>query len=126
QESRARLHMRRIIMLAEKTNRVLVLPNVGDARLGACKSFSFDFYYSIDVIQQRSPNIKVITQNQFLSWNQEMREINAKIPTAKVAFLDCSYEIKEEHIESNRINLETYKSDNCMQPFYLNYEDEVL
>ncbi|CAG8488430.1 3728_t:CDS:2 [Paraglomus occultum] len=123
QESRARIHMIRIMLMARKTNRVLVLPNVGGSRLGACKLFSFDYYYSIDT--KKFPDFKFITQSQFLSWNQEMREINAKMPTAKAVYLDSSYKIKKEQIKSEKLNLEKYKIDNCMQPFYLDYEDKA-
>ncbi|CAG8612002.1 5748_t:CDS:2 [Paraglomus brasilianum] len=124
QESRTQQHIKRLLLMAQKTNRVLVLPNVEDARLGACKSFSFDFYYSMDETEN-FPDTTVITQSQFLLWNQDMREVNAKIPTAKVVLVNSCYKIKEEKMVSKRLNLETYKDHNCMQPFdYLDYQDE--
>ena len=73
QESRARLHIKSLTILAQETDRVLVLPNVGNSRLCACQSYNFDYYYSIEAMRRSSPNITFITQSQFILWNQEMR-----------------------------------------------------
>src|SRR6185312_7832690 len=124
QESRARLHVRSLTILAQETGRVLVLPNVENALIGTCQTYSFDYYYSIEAMRQSSPNITFITQSQFLSWNQEMKAIKARIPTVEVVKLNNTHRNGQDRIVSEQINLEAYKQYNCLEPFdYLSYKD---
>ncbi|EAU83290.2 hypothetical protein CC1G_10731 [Coprinopsis cinerea okayama7 len=47
QESKARLHFRQIAFLAQRLDRILVLPNVGKSRIGACFKWGFGTYYDV-------------------------------------------------------------------------------
>ncbi|CAG8631373.1 9482_t:CDS:1 [Paraglomus occultum] len=102
--------------MARQLDRVFVLPNVGRSRLAACHSFTFDFYYSLELIQQSSPNITFITQNQFLQWNQEMKAIGAETPTAHLVHL-YSEHIKSPKLASDLVDFEPYQRKFCLQPF---------
>ncbi|CAG8608211.1 2129_t:CDS:2 [Paraglomus brasilianum] len=124
QESKAREHLRNIISFAQRTNRVIILPNVGNARLGGCMSFSFDYYYSIESLRRSSPKTVFITQDQFQSWNQEMSEIRARRPTAKVVLLS-SQKSEQNQVASEQLDIKRLKKRFCLQPFdYLKYHDE--
>ncbi|CAG8588648.1 7432_t:CDS:2 [Paraglomus occultum] len=126
QESRARLHMRRLIILAQETGRALVLPNVEHSRYSTCQTYSFDYYYSIEAMRQSSPNTTFITQSQLLLWSQEMKAIRARIPTVNIVYLNKTGKNDLDRIVSEQINLEVYKKDYCLQPFdYLSYGDEL-
>ncbi|CAG8636335.1 8692_t:CDS:1, partial [Paraglomus occultum] len=121
QESRARLQVPGLIIMAQQTNRVLVLPNVGDARLGSCKSFTFDYYYSVESMRQSAPNTTFITQDHFLQWNQEMKAIKAKKYTTKI--VELSNAVGKEYIGSNQLDLKRYRKKECLLPFdHLEYE----
>ncbi|CAG8621208.1 10010_t:CDS:1 [Paraglomus occultum] len=107
--------------MAQQTNRVLVLPNVGDARLCSCKSFTFDYYYSVESMRQSAPNTTFITQDYFLQWNQEMKAIKAKKFTTKIVELGRA--VDKEYIGSNQLDLKRYRKKGCLLPFdHLEYE----
>ncbi|CAG8505177.1 3765_t:CDS:1 [Paraglomus brasilianum] len=110
--------------MAQQIDRVVVLPNVGDSRLGACRSFTFDFYYSIESIRQSSPNITFITQDQFLLWNQEMKAVRAEMPTAYIVKSSMKNDIQMPKFESKLLKFKTYRRKFCLQSFdYLKYDD---
>ncbi|ESK85649.1 proteophosphoglycan 5 [Moniliophthora roreri MCA 2997] len=48
QESKARIHLSQLYILAQALNRTLVLPNVGKSRLGICNKWGFGVYYDLD------------------------------------------------------------------------------
>ncbi|EEB91550.1 hypothetical protein MPER_10071 [Moniliophthora perniciosa FA553] len=48
QESKARIHLSQLYILAQALNRTLVLPNVGKSRLGICSKWDFGIYYDLD------------------------------------------------------------------------------
>ena len=45
QESKARIHFMQLLALAKRLGRTIVLPNVGNSRMGACSKWPFDTYY---------------------------------------------------------------------------------
>jgi hypothetical protein len=52
----------------------MVLTNVGNSHIFACRPFPFDFYYNVKKLQQRFPNVKFITQKEFQLWTKERIE----------------------------------------------------
>ncbi|CAG8524030.1 16458_t:CDS:1, partial [Racocetra fulgida] len=73
QETRANIHTRLYTQLARSLNRTLVISNVGNSRVGACKLYSFDFYYDLKAFQKDYPDIRFITQDKFLEWIKERK-----------------------------------------------------
>ncbi|KAJ3511529.1 hypothetical protein NMY22_g15619 [Coprinellus aureogranulatus] len=47
QESKSRIHFTQVAQLARRLNRILVLPNVGKSRMGACYRYPFETYYDL-------------------------------------------------------------------------------
>ncbi|KAJ3506057.1 hypothetical protein NMY22_g17369 [Coprinellus aureogranulatus] len=47
QESKARIHFTQVAHLARRLKRILVLPNVGKSRMGACYRYPFETYYDL-------------------------------------------------------------------------------
>ena len=54
QESKARMHLTQLLMLAQRLNRTLVLPNVGKSRLSVCSEWHFGAYYNTSGFAGRS------------------------------------------------------------------------
>ncbi|RHZ72471.1 hypothetical protein Glove_242g113 [Diversispora epigaea] len=73
QETRANIHLRIYTHLARSLNRIMVLPNVGHSRIRACSPFRFDFYYDIEKLKNQYPDIKFITQPEFLEWTKQRK-----------------------------------------------------
>ena len=65
QETQANQHFLSFVQLAEKLNRTMILTNVGNSHILACNSFPFDFYYDVEKLKRRFPNVKFITQKKF-------------------------------------------------------------
>ncbi|RIA95677.1 hypothetical protein C1645_872609 [Glomus cerebriforme] len=74
QETQANQHFLSFLQLAEKLNRTMVLTNVGNSHIFACRPFSFDFYYNVEKLKQRFPNVKFITQKEFQDWTKERKD----------------------------------------------------
>ncbi|KAF8181485.1 hypothetical protein BJ912DRAFT_906817, partial [Pholiota molesta] len=47
QESKARIHLAQLALLARALNRTLVLPNVGRSKVGACFRWDLGAYYDV-------------------------------------------------------------------------------
>src|ERR1051325_7615063 len=71
QETSANFHFYSFIQLAEMLNRTIVLVNVQHSRLESCRKLPFNFYYDVDGIKKMFPNVKFITQKDFLNWTRE-------------------------------------------------------
>ncbi|KAH0832867.1 hypothetical protein J3R83DRAFT_11816 [Lanmaoa asiatica] len=54
QESKARIHFTQLLMLAQRLNRTIILPNVGKSRMSACSKWPFGAYYDTDVFVDKS------------------------------------------------------------------------
>ncbi|CAG8433179.1 9580_t:CDS:2 [Diversispora eburnea] len=67
------IHLRIYTHLARSLNRIMVLPNVGHSRIRACSPFHFDFYYDIEKLKRQYPDIKFITQPEFLKWTKQRK-----------------------------------------------------
>ena len=66
QESKARMHFTQILELAGHLNRTLVLPNVGNSRLGACLEWDFATYYDVDALLDG--DLDVLSMADFEWW----------------------------------------------------------
>ncbi|KAI7867796.1 hypothetical protein BDF14DRAFT_1799114 [Spinellus fusiger] len=76
QESKAQMHFRQIAFMAGLVNRTVVLPNVENARLGACLQHPFDFYYSTKWVDKNRQHFRAITMETFILWLEERRAHN--------------------------------------------------
>ncbi|KAG1750898.1 hypothetical protein EDB19DRAFT_2009654 [Suillus lakei] len=80
QEPKAHLHLQQLAILASSLNRTLVLPNVGNSRIGACSKWPLDSYYDVDLFRSAIPAINTLPFNVFDNWS-ETRPIS---PTSRV------------------------------------------
>ncbi|CAG8676188.1 5480_t:CDS:1 [Funneliformis caledonium] len=118
QETSANFHFFSFIQLAEMLNRTIVLVNVQHSRLETCKKFPFHFYYNVDGIKEIFPNVKFITQRDFLDWT---RERNYK-PTSTHRYIMQERNpliLKTDHLELKK---------ECLDQFDLkfNNKDDLL
>lgn len=67
QESKARLHFLQILELAERLDRIVVLPNVGKSRMGTCFKWNFEKYYDIKQLSGGG-RMRVIDMETFRRW----------------------------------------------------------
>ncbi|CAH1764820.1 10551_t:CDS:1 [Entrophospora sp. SA101] len=86
QETRANLHIRSYIQLAESLDRILVIPNVGSSRFAASSSLSPTFYYDFNLLQKMFPNAKFVPQEVYKLWIEN--QPNYKIITAEHILLE--------------------------------------
>ncbi|CAH1757981.1 13427_t:CDS:2 [Entrophospora sp. SA101] len=68
QESRANLHMRTLIQLAESLDRILVIANVGSSRFTVTSPLPPTFYYDFNLLQKMFPNAKFVPQDEYKLW----------------------------------------------------------
>nr|CAG8433136.1 655_t:CDS:2 [Entrophospora candida] len=68
QESRANIHMRTLIQLAESLDRILVIPNVGSSRFAVNSPLPPTFYYDFNLLQKIFPNAKFVPQDEYKLW----------------------------------------------------------
>ncbi|KAG0706712.1 hypothetical protein DFH29DRAFT_797900 [Suillus ampliporus] len=80
QEPKAHMHLQQLAILASKLNRTLVLPNVGNNRIGACSKWPLDSYYDVDLLRSALPTINTLPFAVFDNWS-ETRPI---LPTSRV------------------------------------------
>ncbi|KAJ6512643.1 hypothetical protein C8R45DRAFT_1152514, partial [Mycena sanguinolenta] len=90
QESKARIHLMEIAQLAKSLNRILVLPNVGKSRIGACYKSSPETYYDVqgltDDLELLGTGLVTVKLDVFRRW------IKATAPSAQLAFLSAKEE----------------------------------
>ncbi|KAJ6507719.1 hypothetical protein C8R47DRAFT_942760, partial [Mycena vitilis] len=87
QESKARIHFMEILQLAQKLDRILVLPNVGKSRIGACFKSDFETYYDLERLTHdlALPTGQAATMKLDLFW----RWVDAEAPSAQLGFLSA-------------------------------------
>ncbi|KAF8910758.1 hypothetical protein CPB85DRAFT_678400 [Mucidula mucida] len=73
QESKARIHFQDMHQLARTLDRILVLPNVGQSRLGMCRDYAFDMYYDASGLQG------VMTMDDFRWLVEDDDRLNAQL-----------------------------------------------
>ncbi|KAG1804926.1 uncharacterized protein HD556DRAFT_491574 [Suillus plorans] len=86
QEPKTHLHLHQLAILASSLNRTLVLPNVGNNRMGACSKWSFDLYYDVDPLRSALPAISTLPFTVFNNWS-ETRSI---LPTSRTISFSVS------------------------------------
>ncbi|KAJ7471413.1 hypothetical protein B0H11DRAFT_1867546 [Mycena galericulata] len=84
QESKARIHFMEIVQLAQKLDRILVLPNVGKSRMGACFKADFEMYYDLKRLTADPQAPAIVTQHLFRRW------MDAAEPFAQLVFLSAT------------------------------------
>lgn len=72
-ETRAQIHLRHFAFTAGLINRTLVLPNVANSRIGACKNYDFEYYYDIQWAKDNADSFKYITMREFIDWLDERK-----------------------------------------------------
>ncbi|CAG8500048.1 1636_t:CDS:1, partial [Cetraspora pellucida] len=72
QETQCNRHFISLMQIAQRIDRIIVLPNVGGSSISSLKSFPFDFYYNLDELSKRFPKVKFILQNEFQKWANEL------------------------------------------------------
>ncbi|CAH1766508.1 7537_t:CDS:2, partial [Entrophospora sp. SA101] len=68
QESKANIHLRSHVKLAESLDRILVIPNVGSSRFAASSPFPPTFYYDFNLLKKMFPNAKLVPQEEYEQW----------------------------------------------------------
>ncbi|KAG1870757.1 hypothetical protein DFJ58DRAFT_624022, partial [Suillus subalutaceus] len=86
QEPKVHLHLHQLAILASSLNRTLVLPNVGNNRIGACSKWPLDSYYDVDLFRSARPAINTLPFTVFDSWSKT-RPI---LPTSRVVSFSVS------------------------------------
>ncbi|GBC15666.2 hypothetical protein GLOIN_2v1762709 [Rhizophagus irregularis DAOM 181602=DAOM 197198] len=113
--------------LANKLNRTLVLTNVGTSRIDSCNKFPFEFYYNIDYLKEKFPNLSLISQDNFQFWTNE------RIEKPNFHYLHLSSSSSSTSSSSNSSNdvpiVEDIQLDNdggdinCLKNFEMNYNN---
>ncbi|KAG1759175.1 hypothetical protein EDD22DRAFT_806766, partial [Suillus occidentalis] len=87
-EPKAHLHLHQLAILASNLNRTLVLPNVGNSRIGACSNLKWplDSYYDVDLLRSALPAINTLPFTVFDNWSKT-RPI---LPTSRVVSFSVS------------------------------------
>ncbi|KAK7006181.1 hypothetical protein R3P38DRAFT_3601854 [Favolaschia claudopus] len=92
QESKARIHFVEILQLAQRLDRILVLPNVGKSRIGACFKFGFESYYDLEKLtQDLLPAAVTVKMDVFRRWVN-----HAHAPSAQMVFLSAKEESQSD------------------------------
>ncbi|CAG8486223.1 8860_t:CDS:2 [Ambispora leptoticha] len=130
QESKAQQHFRNLLRLAQRLNRTLVLPNVGESRINSCKPYPFDYYYSLKSLRDgllSRPNL--ISQAKLYEWLEERKSIKDEenkslLPTTKIVSIEGG-DRKNSIVTSTAIDLTDAKSrrEICISSFI---EEEKL
>ncbi|KAG1729869.1 uncharacterized protein EDB91DRAFT_1252910 [Suillus paluster] len=118
QEPKAHLHLQQLAILASNLNRTLVLPNVGNNRIGACSKWPLDSYYDTDLLSSALPAISTLPFTVFNNWS-ETRPI---LPTSRVVSFSVSKNGKQNSLPdpltdddfSINFNLADHKVASCL------------
>ncbi|CAM0137283.1 hypothetical protein VKS41_004995 [Umbelopsis sp. WA50703] len=95
------MHFRQLAFTAGLVNRTIVLPNVGNSRLGACNEHEFGFYYSHEWLDNNRDHFKYITLKHFKDWLEERDAVGTK-PTSQDIILQL--EATRQHFSDNQVN----------------------
>ncbi|KAJ7081838.1 hypothetical protein B0H15DRAFT_1024696 [Mycena belliarum] len=97
QESKARMHLMEILQLAQKLDRILVLPNVGKSRIGACFKADFDTYYDLERLSNdlgmSSDRPAMVKMDLFRRW------VALEAPTAQLSFLTNKQQVAPDETD---------------------------
>ncbi|CAG8728008.1 7604_t:CDS:1, partial [Acaulospora morrowiae] len=71
QETSSNRHFITYTRIARKLNRTMVLTNVGQSRIRSDRMLPFSFYYDVEALRKKFPDVKFITQEDFRKWTKE-------------------------------------------------------
>jgi hypothetical protein len=120
QETKANMHFRSFVNLAQALDRTMVLTNVGSSRINSCQNFTFGFYYNAKALQDMFPNVKFISQKDFQNWLKERRR---KPNTEHAYILPGESDYKMELIKPYPDILRT---KNCLNRFDFKLDDNTI
>ncbi|KAF7337010.1 hypothetical protein MVEN_02137600 [Mycena venus] len=86
QESKARIHFMEMLQLANRLDRILVLPNVGKSRIGACFKSDFEMYYDVERL---ADDLALTGGAAIMKLDLFRRWVNAEAPSAQLGFLSA-------------------------------------
>ncbi|KAJ7846142.1 hypothetical protein B0H13DRAFT_2208897, partial [Mycena leptocephala] len=93
QESKARIHFMEILQLAQRLDRILVLPNVGKSRIGACFKWDFEMYYDLERL---TDDLALPAGQATVKLDLFRRWVDAEAPSAQLGFLSTKQESQLE------------------------------
>ncbi|MBW0560088.1 hypothetical protein O181_099803, partial [Austropuccinia psidii MF-1] len=70
QETKAQIHLHQLGLLALALNRILVLPQVKNSRMGSCLDYPFDLYYDHRSLKRLVTPI--VTHDEFIKWSNSL------------------------------------------------------
>ncbi|KAI9263821.1 hypothetical protein EDC94DRAFT_517875 [Helicostylum pulchrum] len=108
QETRAQTHVRHFAFTAGLLNRTLILPNVGNSRIGSCLAHDFEYYYDIQWAKDNSDSFQYITMSNFWAWVKERKRYG-------VPAMDQMMSAYDIHADPNPEP--TDKHANCFQDY---------
>ncbi|CAG8618825.1 2572_t:CDS:1 [Cetraspora pellucida] len=121
QETRANFHFQTMTELAEKLNRTMVLTNVGRSRISSCNQFPYNFYYNLDILQEKFPNVKFISQANFQQWAHERH----KKPDVFHAYINTDKTNEPNTFGFVEPFVEILLNKHCFNQFQLNMDDNM-
>lgn len=121
QESKAQKHMIQYAQMAQKLDRILILPNVGKSTIGSCLNYPFNYYYSIESLQRNFPNLKLMTQKQFYKWIKSHK--NNKPSYQHITIQENRNRGFHDFIKDQSINIKT-KKGLCFDEMNFNNNDD--
>ncbi|KAI9320423.1 hypothetical protein BX666DRAFT_2024080 [Dichotomocladium elegans] len=105
QESKGQMHFRQLAFASGLVNRTLVLPNVGESRIGACMNHSFSFYYSSQWAVDNEQYFSHITMESFIAWIKERLAVG--VPATSQTL----------HIHLDKNHPQLVEPPNCFEDF---------
>ncbi|KAL0576849.1 hypothetical protein V5O48_005146 [Marasmius crinis-equi] len=93
QESKARLHLAQVFLLARKLDRTVVLPRVGKSRLGACLRWEFEVYYDLERLVAEYQD--VVTMDVFERW---FRAEGGALPSVQAIYLQSKPDLAPDAV----------------------------
>ncbi|KAI9010363.1 hypothetical protein CLU79DRAFT_773419 [Phycomyces nitens] len=89
QESKAQEHFRQIAYLSGYVDRTIVLPNVHNSHMGACRQRPFSFYYSYSWLNKNKHAFEYISLRHFNMWLKERNELD-RSPVGQEVYLESN------------------------------------
>ncbi|CAG8517624.1 14716_t:CDS:1 [Acaulospora morrowiae] len=71
QETSSNKHFVAFAEIARRLKRTIVLTNVGRSRIRWDRMLPFEFYYDVETLQKKFPDVRFITQEEFRKWTKE-------------------------------------------------------
>ncbi|TEB33543.1 hypothetical protein FA13DRAFT_160335 [Coprinellus micaceus] len=121
QESKARIHFTQVAQLARRLDRVLVLPNVGKSRMGACYKYPFETYYDASPFFYEAPSTPdaefggagYVKLEDFRAWSEAQRKpVRSRLLSVAASTpQDVLYSAAESLEENNDLVIHQYPTE---------------